>query len=394
MNRNFKKNAGFIPYGHQWIDEEDIKEVVKVLKGDWITQGSKVDEFEKAVARYCKAEYGIAFSSGTAALHAACAAAGIGIGDEVITTPLTFAATANAIVYCGGKPIFADIQKDFLNIDPEEIEKKITNLSADRQERLKAIVPVDLAGHPCNYDKIKKIAQKYKLLIIEDAAQALGSVYRGRRIGSLADMTVFSFHPVKTITTGEGGMILTNNKGFYEKLKIFRNHGIVKKPKKGGWYYEIKNPGFNYRLTDFQCALGISQLKKLDKFVKRRKEIVDRYNKAFSDLGEIVTPNEREGVKSAWHIYIIQLVLEKLKVDRKKIFERLQKEKIGVQVHHVPVHLHPFYKEKFGYKKGDFPITERYYERAITLPLFPKMSNKEIERVIKIVKKIISFYTL
>ncbi len=374
-----------IPYGSQWIDKKDIKEVVKVLKGDWITQGSKVDEFEKAVAKYCKVKYGIVFSSGTAALHAAYAAAEIGIGDEVIITPLTFAATANAVVYCGGKPVFADIQKDFLNIDPEEIEKKIT-------KRTKAIVPVDLAGHPCNYDKIKKIAKKYKLLIIEDAAQALGSVYKGRRIGSFADMTILSFHPVKAICTGEGGMVLTNNKDFYKNLKIFRNHGIVKKPKKGNWYYEIQKPGFNYRITDFQCALGISQLKKLDKFIKRRREIVDRYNKAFSDLEEIVTPNERDGVKSAWHIYIVQLVLEKLKVDRKKIFEALQKEGIGVQVHHMPTHLHPFYKEKFGYKKGDFPITERYYERTITLPLFPKMANKDIDRVIKTVKKTINFY--
>jgi len=264
-----------IPYGHQWIDNKDIKEVIKVLRSDWITQGPKVDEFEKAVAKYCGVRYAVAVSSGTAALHAAYAVAGIGPGDEVITTPLTFAAATNGIVYCGGKPVFADIQEDTLNIDPKEIEKKIT-------KKTKAIAPVDFAGHPSDYDEILKIAKKYKLLIIEDAAHALGSEYKGKKIGSFADMTILSFHPVKAITTGEGGMILTNNKDFYEKLKIFRHHGIVKKPEEGGWYYEIENPGYNYRLTDFQCALGLSQLKKIDKFIKRRREIVEKYNYAFN----------------------------------------------------------------------------------------------------------------
>lgn len=374
-----------IPYGKQWIGRDGIREVVRVLKTDWITQGPAVEKFERAIAEYCGAKYGVALSSGTAALHAAYAVAGIGPADEMITTPLTFAATANAAVYCGARPVFSDILQDTLNIDPEKIENKIT-------EKTKAIVPVDFAGHPCDYEEILKIARKYKLLVIEDAAHALGAEYKGRKIGSMADMTIFSFHPVKAITTGEGGMVVTNNKKFYEKLKIFRHHGIVKKPEKGGWYYEIENPGYNYRLTDIQCALGLSQFKKLDKFIKRRREIVAKYNKAFKNIKEIIIPAEKDYVKSAWHIYPIQFCLEKLKTNRKKIFDFFQKEGIGVQVHYLPVHLHPFYRKKFGYKIGDFPIAEKYYQRTITLPLFPKMKNKDIGQVIKTVKKAINFY--
>ncbi len=378
-----KKNT--IPYGRQWIDEKDIGEVVKVLKTDWITRGPRVEEFEKAVAKYCGVKYAVAVSSGTAALHAAYAVAGMGPGDEVITTPLTFAATANGIVYCGGKPVFADIQEDTLNIDPEEIRKKIT-------KKTKAIAPVDFAGQPCDYEEILKIAKRHKLLIIEDAAHALGSEYKGKRIGNFADLTILSFHPVKAITTGEGGMTLTNRKDFYEKLKIFRHHGIIKKPERGGWYYEIERPGYNYRLTDFQCALGLSQLKKIDKFIKRRREIVAKYNKAFKDIQGVIIPTERDYVKSAWHIYSIQLCLEKLKVGRKKIFEELQKEGIGVQIHYIPLHLQPFYRKKYSYKVGDFPVAERYYQRAITIPLFPKMIDEEVNKVIKTVKKAIDFY--
>jgi len=372
----------YIPYGHQWIDAKDIQAVGKVLKSDWITQGPKVDEFEKKVAAYCDVRYAVAFSSGTAALHAAYAVAGIQRGDEVITTPLTFAATANAVVYVGGMPVFSDIDEQTLNIDPKEIEKKIT-------KKTKAIAPVDFAGHPCEYDEIRKIAQKHNLLIIEDAAHALGSTYRGKRIGGLADMTILSFHPVKAITTGEGGMVLTNRKEFYEKLKIFRHHGIEKKPEKGAWYYEIEKPGYNYRITDIQCALGLSQFQKLETFIKRRREIVRKYNEAFRSLEELILPEEKQYVKSAWHIYAVQLNLRKLKSTRKEIFEALREQGIGVQVHYMPVHLHPFYRKKFGYRKGDFPVAERYYQRAITLPLFPKMTDGEVSRVIKTVKKVL-----
>ncbi|MGA2418072.1 MAG: UDP-4-amino-4,6-dideoxy-N-acetyl-beta-L-altrosamine transaminase [Candidatus Staskawiczbacteria bacterium] len=367
-----------IPYGHQWTDNSDIKEVVKVLKSDWLTQGPKIKEFEKAVARYCKVKYAVAVSSGTSALYLAYAASGIKSGDEVITTPLTFAATANMIFFCGAKPVFADIEKDTLNIDPKEIEKKITS-------ETKAIAVVDFSGHPCDYDEIFKIAKKHKLLVIEDACHALGAEYKGKKIGSFTDMTILSFHPVKHITTGEGGMILTNNKNFYEKLKILRNHGIVKWPKKGSWYYEIENPSFNCRITDIQCALGLSQSKKIGQFIKRRREIVAIYNEAFKNIKEIIIPIEKDYAKSSWHIYPIQVPA----ADRRRIFEALQENGIGVQVHYMPLHLHPFYKNKFGYKEGDFPIAEEYYERAITLPLFPKMTNEQVHRVIKTVEKII-----
>ena len=364
-----------IPYGHQWVDNSDIREVVKVLKSDWLTQGPKVEEFEKAVAKYCGAKYAVAVSSGTSALYIAYVAAGIKANDEVITTPLTFAATSNMLFFCGAKPVFADIEENTLNIDPKEIEKKIT-------KKTKAIATVDFGGHPCDYNTILKIAKKRKLLIIEDACHALGAEYGGRKTGSFADMTVLSFHPVKHITTGEGGMVLTDSKTFYEKLKALRNHGMVKRPEKGRWYYEIENPSFNFRITDIQCALGISQIKKLDKFIKERREIAAAYNQAFKNIKEIITPAQKGYANPSWHLYLIQVQ----GIDRRKVFEKLRKEGIGVQVHYMPLHLHPFYQKSFGYKLGDFPVAERYYQRAITLPLFPKMTNNDIKRVIATVK--------
>ena len=365
-----------IPYGHQSIDKKDIEEVIKVLKSDWLTQGPKIEQFEKAITKYCGAKYAVAVSSGTAALHSAYIVSGIKPGDEVITTPLTFAATANMLVQCGAKPIFADIKKDTLNINPEEIEKKITH-------KTKAIVTVDFAGLPCDYDEVFKIAKKHNLLVIEDACHALGAEYKGKKIGSLADMTILSFHPVKQITTGEGGMILTNNKIFYNKLKIIRNHGIIKKPENGKWYYEIEEPGFNYRITDFQCALGLSQLKKINSFLRRRRKIVSLYKKAFEGIKKIQLPIEKKNIKSAWHIYPVGF----LEGNRKKIFDYFQDNGIGVQIHYMPLHLHPFYKKRFGYKKGDFPIAEDYYDKAVTIPIFPFMTEKEIKYVIKIVKR-------
>lgn len=367
-----------IPYGKQWVDDKDIKEVDKILRGDWLTQGPNVEKFEKAVAKYCKVKYAVAVSSGTAALHSAYSVAGIKPGDEAIVTPLTFAATCNMLVFCGAKPVFVDIESDTLNINSEEIKNKITG-------KTKAIVTVDFAGHPCDYDKIKVIAEKNKLLIIEDACHALGAEYKNEKIGSFADMTILSFHPVKHITTGEGGMVLTNNKTFYEKLKIFRNHGIIKKPEKGGWYYEIENPSFNYRIGDIQCALGKSQLKKISGFLKRRRGIALMYHKAFKNITKIILPTEKEYARSAWHLYPIGVQ----GIDRRKMFERLQKDGIGVQVHYMPLHLHPFYQKTFGYQKGDFPKAEEYYSRAISLPLFPKMTNKDIKRVIRSVKRAI-----
>ncbi len=375
-----------LPYGHQWIADDDMAAVAEALKSDWITQGPKVEEFEERIAEYCGAKYGVAICNGTAALHAACAIVGISAGDEAITTPITFAATANAVVYCGGRPVLADIGEDTINIDPDDIRKRISS-------RTKAILPVDFAGHPVDLDEIMLLAREKGLIVIEDASHAIGAEYKGRKVGSIADMTILSFHPVKHITTGEGGMVLTNNEDYYQKLKTFRHHGIVKdNPDLESWHYEIFNPGYNFRITDFQCALGISQLRKLDTFIDRRREIVARYNDAFKSVGEIITPNEKENVRSVYHIYVIQLRTELMEVGRKDVFEALKAENIGVNVHYVPVHLHPFYQNRFGYRNGDYPKAEEYYERAITLPVFPQMSNGDVEDVIGAVQKVIASY--
>jgi len=396
MNEKLAINGGkpvrkeFLPYARQWIDRDDIKAVSDVLKTDWITQGPKVAEFEKLLSKYCKAKYAVAFSSGTAALHGASFAVGISKGDEVITTPITFAADANCVLYQGGKVKFADIKKDTYNIDPNEIKKQITS-------KTKAIIPVDYTGQPCDLDEIKKIAKKHNLAVIEDGCHALGAEYKKKKVGGISDLTVFSFHPAKNITTGEGGMVLTNNEEYYDRLIQFRTHGITKDPKKlkkneGGWYYEMQYLGYNYRLTDIQCALGISQFKKLEKFVKKRREIVEKYNKALSNVEEIITPFEKKDVKSSYHLYMIQLKLEKLKADREKIFDALRKENVGVHVHYIPVHLQPYYQEKFGYKKGNYPVAEDFYNRALTLPLYPKMSADDVNDVINAVKKVINYY--
>lgn len=375
-----------LPYGHHWVNDEDIAAVVEVLKGDWLSQGPKVDEFEKRVSEYCGAKYAVAVSSGTAALHAAYAIAGISAGNEAIVPTLTFAATANVVVYCGGRPVFADIKEDTLNIDPEDALKRIS-------PKTKAILPVDFAGNALDFDALKAIAREKGLIVIEDACHALGATYHDRKIGSLSDMTILSFHPVKNITTGEGGMILTDNEEFYQKLRIFRHHGIIKdNPYKGSWHYDIYSPGYNFRLTDFQCALGISQMNKLDRFITRRREIAVKYKKAFSEIKEIINPVETSDAKHAYHLYVIQLSTEMLRAERKEIFDALIAENIGVNVHYMPLHLHPFYQKEFGYKKGDYPIAEKYYERAITLPLFPAMSNDDVEDVIKAVYKVISYY--
>ncbi len=381
----------FLPYGHQWIDINDIKAVEEVLKNDYITQGLKVSEFEKIISKYCKVKYAVAFSSGTAALHAASFVTGISKNDEAITTPITFAADGNCILYQGGTIQFADIKNDnTYNIDPDRIKERITS-------KTKVIIPVDFAGQPCDFDEIHDIAEKNNLIIIEDAAHALGAEYKGRKVGGLADLTILSFHPVKHITTGEGGMVLTNNRDNYEKLLTFRTHGIIKNPKQmekneGKWYYEMHSLGYNYRITDFQCALGISQFKKLEKFIKRRRQIVNKYNTAFRDFEELIIPCEQKLVKSSYHLYVIQLILEKLKVDRKMIFDALRAENIGVQVHYIPLHLQPYYREHFKYRAGSFPVAERYYSRCLTLPLFPKMSDDDINDVITSVHKVIGYY--
>ncbi|UCB58123.1 MAG: UDP-4-amino-4,6-dideoxy-N-acetyl-beta-L-altrosamine transaminase [Thermoplasmatales archaeon] len=380
----------FLPYSQQWIDEEDIKAVNDALKSDWITQGPKIVEFEKLVSKFCNVKYAVAFSSGTTALHAAAYSAGILKGDEAITSPITFAASANCVLYQGGNVVFADIKKDTYNIDPIEIKKKISS-------KTKVLIPVDYTGQPCDIDEINDIAEKNNLIVIEDASHAIGAEYKDKKVGGLSDLSVFSFHPVKHITTGEGGMVITNNKELFEKLQIFRTHGITKDPEKmkhneGGWYYEMQHLGYNYRITDFQCALGISQFKKLNRFVKRRRDIVKKYNKAFDQSKEITIPYEKPDVKSSYHLYMIQLDFEMLKVNRRKIFDALRAENIGVHVHYIPVHLQPYYKQMFGYKKGDYPNAEEYYSNALTLPLFPKMKDSDVDDVINALDKVINFY--
>lgn len=379
----------FLPYGKQWIDEEDIQAVVEVLKGDYLTTGPTIEVLEQEIARYVGAQYAVAFANGTAALHGACFAAGIGEGDEVITTPLTFAASGNCVLYQGGRPVFADIDPDTWQIDPQEIEKKIT-------KKTKAIIPVDFMGHPVAIHQIKEIAQKYGLVVIEDAAHGLGATVHGKLVGSLADMTMFSFHPVKHITTGEGGIITTNHREYYQRLLQFRSHGITRErallqEDHGPWYYEMQLLGYNYRITDIQAALGISQLKKLGQFLDKRRAYAKMYQEALAGMEAVILPKEAPGVQSSWHLFVIRLNLEALTVGRRAIFEALLKENIGVNVHYLPVYYHPYY-QALGYPKGLCPLAEKYYEEMITLPLFPAMTPGDVQDVITGVKKVIARY--
>jgi len=379
----------FLPYGRQWIEDDDIEAVVKILKSDFLTTGPAILEFEEAVANYVGAKYAVSFSNGTAALHGACFAAGIQEGDEVITTPMTFAASANCVLYQGGTPVFADIDDSTYNIDPKQIEEKITS-------KTKAIIPVHFTGQPAELDEIHRLAQEHNLIVIEDAAHALGASYKKKRIGGLSDMTMFSFHPVKHITSGEGGVITTNDDVYYQKLLQFRSHGIIKDQQlmtesHGPWYYEMQSLGFNYRMTDIQAALGANQLKKIDHFLSRRKHYVSLYNEAFESRDEIRIPAQHPDGDSSWHLYIIRLQTEKMKVSRKVIYEELMKENIGVNVHYIPVHKMPYYQQ-LGYGKETYPVAEKLYEEILTLPLFPKMSVDDINDVITAVIKILNQY--
>ena len=370
-----------IPYGKQTIDQDDIQAVVDVLKSDFLTTGPKIAEFEQTVADYVGAKYAVAISNGTSALHAACFAAGIGPGDEVITTPLTFAASANCVLYCGGTPVFADVDPKTYNIDPEDIRRKIT-------DRTKAIIAVHLAGQPCDMDAIHSIAHEYGLIVIEDGAQALGSVYKGKKVGSLSDMTTFSFHPVKPITTGEGGMIVTDNEEFYKKMALFRSHGITRDDSMmtrndGPWFYQQFDLGYNYRITDIQCALGCSQMKKLDRFLARRKEIVARYNEAFADCDNIITPYQLSDTESGWHLYIVQVK----NCDRRQVFEAMREKGIGVNVHYIPVYMHPYYQEH-GYENVHCANAEEIYSHIISLPLYPGLTSEQQDYVIDTLKSL------
>ena len=380
----------FLPYGTQWLDEKEINEVIDSLKSNWITTGPKMKLFEDNFKQYIGSKYAVAVNSGTAALHVSTSSIDINPGDEVITTPLTFVASANCVVYRGGTPIFADIKKDTYNIDPNEIKKKITS-------KTKAIIPVHFTGQPCDMDEILEIAEEYDLYVIEDAAHAIDAKYKGRKIGNLSDLTIFSFHPVKNITTAEGGMITTNDDDLYEKLLMFRTHGISKEAEKrfgksGGYYYDMQYLGFRYNLSELHAALGIHQLKKLESFQKRRREIVKIYNNEFQNYDGITIPYKKENVKHSWHLYIIQLNLENLKVKRDHIFKALREENIGVNVHYIPVHYHSFYQNKFGLKEGILPNVEWLFPRLLTIPIFPKMSDDDVNDVINALGKVLKYY--
>lgn len=374
-----------LPYGRQWIDEDDIAAVVEVLRGEIITQGQTVADFEKVLADYSGAKYAVAVNSGTSALHIAALAAGVKEGDVGITSPITFVASANCIAYCGGTPMFADVNPNTINIDVDELEKVCA------EHNPKVIVPVDFTGQPADLPNIKRIADKYGAKVIEDAAHSLGASYTDDGIeyktGSCvhADMAIFSFHPVKHITTGEGGAILTNDVDLYESLLELRSHGIAKRQNKlinneGAWWYEQQTLGYNYRITDIQCALGISQMKKLDSFVERRRELVKIYEEVFADLrDDIQLLTETKGDKSSYHLLVAQFSGG---FDiRKKVLDVLRTKNILTQVHYIPVHFQPWYQEQFGLQRGDFPNAEKYYEQCLSLPLFPAMENSDVERV-------------
>jgi perosamine synthetase len=383
-----------LPYGRQSVDDSDVRAVVEVLKSDWLTTGPKVGEFEERFAARVGARHAVSFSSGTAALHGAAFAAGLGHGDEAITTPLTLCATANSISYQGATPVFADVSADTLNLDPAAVAD---NLSARKPSRVKAIIAVDYAGHPAALDELGKLAQAQarRTFLIEDACHALGSEYHGKRVGSIADMTVFSFHPVKHLTTGEGGMVATNDAGLAETLRCFRNHGISRDSREwresGEWFYEMVLLGFNYRLSDIACALGLSQLERLDSNLARRREIAAQYQAGLGDWPAIMTPRVRDGVDPAWHLYPIRLQLETLTADRAEILRALRAENIGVSVHFIPVHRHPYYRDRCKATEV-YAVAEDAYERLISLPIFHSMTDQEVQDVICALHKVLSHF--
>ena len=377
-------------YGHQFIDEDDIQAVVDVLKSDYLTCGPKIGELEEKLCEVTGAKYAVVCSNGTAALHIACLAAGVMPGDEVITTPITFAASANCALYCGAKPVFADINENTYNIDPAHVEKLTT-------ERTKAVVAVDFTGQSVELDRLLAHCREHNLILIEDGAHVIGTSYKGRMNGSIADMTTMSFHPVKTVTGGEGGAVLTNSKEYYEKLLLYRAHGITRDPKlmehepDGPWYYEQIALGMNYRMTDMQAALIISQLNKLPRFMERRKAIVKAYNEAFSRLPQLFVQQEIPESDTTRHLYILRIRPEKLTIDRKQFFEALAAENICCNVHYIPTYYFPYY-EKLGYKRGLCPKAEKLYAEEISLPLYYAMTDQDVEDVIRAVTRIAEYF--
>ncbi|MEI7635796.1 MAG: UDP-4-amino-4,6-dideoxy-N-acetyl-beta-L-altrosamine transaminase [Syntrophus sp. (in: bacteria)] len=367
-----------IPYGRQYIDDDDIQAVVDVLLSDWLTTGPSIEKFEKIFSDFIGAKYAVAVSSGTAALHAAMFSLGIGPGDEVIVPAMTFAATANCVVYQGGTPVFADVDPETLTIDPASVEARIS-------PRTKAIISVDYAGQPCDYDALLDIAMRRNLVLVIDACHSLGGRYKDKPVGSFADLNAFSFHPVKHITTGEGGMITTDDRKLADRMRIFRNHGIStdhhQREAHGSWFYAMADLGYNYRITDFQCALGISQLKKLPIWIERRREIAHRYDDTFHKHPHIKPLSVRSEAFHAYHLYVVRLNFEDTKLNRNTVFKQLRENGIGVNVHYIPVYLHPFYRNNFKTTPGLCPISEAAYNEIISLPIFPHLSDHDLRKV-------------
>ena len=382
-----KIRTDFLPTFRPNISDDEINEVVKTLKSDWITTGPKTKEFENELKKYIDCKHAIALNSCTAALHLSLVALGVKEGDEVITTPFTFVSTANVILHQKAKPIFVDIKKDNFNINPDLIEDKITS-------KTKAIITVDYAGHPCDYDKIQTITKKNNIHIIEDAAHALGAKYNGENIGKINDTTCFSFYATKNITTGEGGMVTTENNELAEKIRILSLHGISKDAWKrysseGSWFYEIIYPGYKYNFTDIQSSIGIHQIRRLKEFQKQKKKIVEIYNESFEKISGINPPVVRKNVEHAWHLYPITIEESKIGINRNQFIEELKKLNIGTSVHFIPIHMHRYYKEKFGFKDNDFPIASDVYKKILSLPLFSKMTENDAYDVINAIKIII-----
>lgn len=379
-----------LTYGHQYIDEDDIRAVTETLKSDFLTCGPKTSELEQALCAVTGAAHCTTVSNGTAALHTVCLAAGIAPGDEVITTPITFAASANAVLYCGGTPVFADIDPKTYEIDPKSVEERIT-------DKTKAVIAVDFTGAPCNYDALCAICWKHHLLLIEDAAHSIGTRYRGTPVGSVADLTTFSFHPVKTITAGEGGAVASQDEELARRVQLFARHGITRdrnllwEQGNSSWYYEQQLLGYNYRMTDIQCALALSQLEKLERFSARRKELVRRYDEIFRKMPEVFVQEENQGSDTVRHLYVLRLNLDRLRCGRREFYDALQAENIGVNVHYIPVYYFPYYR-KLGYQKGLCPNAEAYYESCVTLPLFYGMTDQDQEDVVEAVRKVTNYY--
>lgn len=377
--------SNLLPYGRQQIDDEDIEQVIAVLRSDWLTTGPKVAEFEQRFAESCGANHAVAVSSGTAALHAAMFALGIGAGDEVIVSPMTFAASANCVLYQGGRPVFADVDSETLLLSPAAVEQAITS-------KTRAIIAVDYAGQPCDYDVLRSIAQRHGLALVADASHAVGGSYKGRAVGTLADLSTFSFHPVKHLTTGEGGMVTTSDEELARRMRVFRNHGITtdhrQRAETGGFFYEMVELGYNYRLTDFQCALGISQLRKLRANVQKRQQIAATYDAPFASLEYVRPLSVRNHVSHAYHLYVVKIDTEPLGMSRNEVFAALRAENIGVNVHYIPVHLHPYYRTHLGTAPGLCPVAEAAYERLMSLPLFPQMTADDVNDVVRAVYKL------